>query len=137
MKFLSAIFIILFIASSCKDKTGEPVNNTTGTDSAKATNDSSAAYLPIGDLIREDIQRVDSFAGGLLKKTTINGKKDSAFITPQQFHQAAAAFLIPELEPTAFRKSFTENSHQYGTTEMLQFIYTPNKPATALRNVVV
>jgi hypothetical protein len=135
MKFLPALFAILLIATSCKQRASQAANDTTGKDST-AINDSTLAYLPVADLIREDLQRVDSFAGGILKKTTVNGKKDSVFIKLHELHQLAGAFLVPELEPAIFRKSFTESSIMDESTQLLQFIYTPNSPGSGLRNVV-
>lgn len=136
MKVFPALLIIL-LAIACKNKTSQPAQSTPAAakDSAMAA-DSATAYLPILDLLRQDIRRVDSFAGGILRKATINGKKDAAFIKPAIFHQVAAAFLMPELETTAFRQSFTESSLMDQSTGQLEFIYTPKNPATALRHVV-
>ncbi len=135
MKLFPALLVILFI-TACKDNNTQSAGNTpvAGKDSTAA--DSTAAYLPIIDLIRQDLRHVDTFAGGILKKTTINGKKDSLFIKPAAFHQAAAAFLIPELEAATFRQQFTETSLADESTGQLQFIYTPKDPAITLRNVV-
>jgi hypothetical protein len=137
MKFpLALLVILLIITSSCKNKAGEPGNTTTTLQDSARVNDSATSYLPIADLIRQDLQRVDSFAGGILKKSTINGKKDSVFIRPPALHEAARAFLLPELETTSFRRSFTENSFMDQSTEQIQFIYTPKDPAVSIRNVV-
>lgn len=136
MKLFPALLMILFL-SACKDNNSQSAGNDPAADKDSTLNkDSSTVYLPIIDLIRQDIRRVDSFAGGILKKTTINGKKDSLFIKPAAFHQAAAAFLMPELETSTFRQAFTENSLADESTGLLQFIYTPKDPATSLRNVV-
>ncbi len=137
MKFFPVLLAIILIAS-CKNKGGQPepaANTGTGPDTTQARD--SAIYLPVTDLLRQDFLRVDSFAGGILKKTTINGKKDSVFIKPQAFHQAASVFFMPELEKSTFRRSFTENSFMDETTGLLQFMYTPNSPSNTLRNVVV
>lgn len=137
MKFsLALLVILLIITSSCKNKAGEPGKNTTTVQDAARISDSATSYLPIADLIRQDLQRVDSFAGGILKKSTINGKKDSVFIQPPALREAARAFLLPELETTAFRHSFTESSFMDQSTEQVQFIYTPKDPALSVRNVV-
>lgn len=136
MKLFPALFVILFI-TSCKDQTSQSADNTNTTGKDSTTNDSANTYLPIKDLIQQDLKRVDSFAGGLLRKATMNGKKDSAFVKPAAFHEAANAFLIPELEATAFRQAFTENSLMDETTQQLQFIYTPKNPAVTIRNAVV
>lgn len=138
MKFFPVLLAILIIAS-CKNKGSQPeatANTGTTTDSTQQRKD-TGTFLPVADFLREDFRRVDSFAGGILKKTTTNGKKDSLFIKLEAFKQAASVFFMPELEPGTFRQSFTENSLLDATTEMLQFIYTPKDPSNILRNVVV
>lgn len=137
MKFVPALLAIIVLAS-CKNKGSQPppASTSPGVDTTQRAQD-TGTFLPITDLLRQEMLRVDSFAGGILRKTTINGKKDSLFIKPEAFKQAANAFFMPELETGAFRRSFTENSLMDATTEMLQFMYTPKDPANALRNVVV
>ena len=142
MKLFPALLAILFIIS-CKDKASQPASDDAqpATDTARAggisTGDTTATYLPITDLIRQDIKRVDSFAGGILRKTNISGKKDSAFAKPAAFHQAANAFLMPELEVATFSKSFRETSLMDETTGQIQFIYFPRDPSASLDKVVV
>jgi hypothetical protein len=136
MKFFPAFLLILIVAISCKNKAGQPAAGSKGSDSTAAA-DSNLNYMPVADLIRADLKYVDSFAGGILKRTTINDKKDSSYIKPAQLHLEAQAFLIPELEPEAFRKSFKETSLMDETTQLLQFIYTPVDATSSLRNVVV
>lgn len=135
MKFLPAFLVILVIVVSCKHKAAQPAA-TPSVDST-AMSDSNIVYIPIASLIRNDLKYIDSFAGGVLKKTEINGKQDSSFIKRAQLHEAAQAFLIPELEPETFRKSFKETSLMDETTGLLQFIYTPVSSTPSLSNVVV
>jgi hypothetical protein len=135
MKFLPVLLIVLATAISCKNKAVAPTGETTGKDSA-ATIDSTASFIPVADILRGDLTRTDSFAGGILRKITINGRLDSAFIKPAQFHQAAQAFLIPELDFNNFRQSFQETSFMDETTELLQFMYTPKDQSTSsIRNL--
>lgn len=143
MKLFPALLVILLIIS-CKDKASQPASDDTAqpaTDTARvggiSTGDTTATYLPITDLIRQDILRVDSFAGGILRKITIRGKKDSAFSNPAAFRQAAKAFLMPELETAAFSKAFRETSIMDETTGQIQFIYFPRDHAAILDKVVV
>jgi hypothetical protein len=121
---------MLLLAVACKHKPQPPA------DDAQATQDSSS-YLPISDFIKNDIVKVDSFAGGILKKKNTDGKKDSAYIQPAEFHQLAKQFLLTELDSTSFRAHFTEHSLMDETTQMLNFIYTPKAPAGSLRSVMV
>ena len=136
MKFFPAFLLILVVVISCKNKAGQPAVNPAAGDSTAVT-DSNITYIPVANLIRAELKYIDSFAGGVLKKTTINGKNDSSFIKPAQLHQEAQAFLLPELEPEAFRKSFKETSFMDETTGFLQFIYTPTGSTPSLHSVIV
>jgi hypothetical protein len=124
---------LILLAVACKHKPKEPAG------AIQATQDSLTAtsYLPVADFIRNDITRVDSFAGGILKKSNINGKKDSVYIQPAEFHKLASQFIIPELDSTSFQSHFTEHSLMDETTQMLNFIYTAKQPNWPLHNVVV
>jgi hypothetical protein len=123
---------LLLLAVACKHKPKAATAVTATEDSV-----STGSYLPVADFIRNDIIRVDSFSGGILKKGNINGKKDSSYIQLPVFHQLAKQFLLPELDSTSFHEHFTESSLMDQTTEMLNFIYTPKQADWPLRKVMV
>lgn len=136
MNSITSVLAILIIclAIACKNKIPQPVTP------AAATDSSNSSYMPVLDFIKNDILRVDSFAGGILKKVTINGKKDSQYIQLPQFHQLANQFLLPGLDSVSFEQHFTENSLMDETTQLLNFIYTPRQAATQagpLQKVIV
>lgn len=135
MKLIPICLFALFVIA-CKHKPGQPSPAAQAADSTQAR-DTPTTFLPIRGLIEQDIQRVDSYASGILRKATVNGRQDSAYIKPAAFHQAASAFLLPELEPEVFRHSFTETSFFDESVGQIQFIYTPKDAANSLRNVVV
>lgn len=137
MKIVPALLIALSILS-CKNKPAAPAGGPAAANEAARSGDSTAtsAYLPLIDILRQDIRQVDSFAGGILKKTNIQGKKDSAFIKPADFHAAVTGFLAPELETPVFRRSYTENSLMDESTNQIQFIYTANSPNPTVRQAV-
>lgn len=84
------------------------------------------------------MSKVDSFAGGILRRTTINGKKDSGYIQPPVFRRLANQFLVPELlDSASFHEHFKESSLMDETTQMMNFIYTLKQPDWPLRNVMV
>jgi len=133
---MKPIIYLLFISTlviACKNNHNQPaaVNTTENADSTEGN------YLPVIDLIREDIKKVDSFAGGILNKRTINGKKDSVFIQPADFHRIASQFLQPGLDSAAFASQFTENSLMDETTHLLNFIYTAKRAEQPLQKVIV
>lgn len=124
---------LLLLALACKHKPQQPAG------AIQPARDSlnSGTYLPITDLIKNDIVKVDTYAGGILKKVTTEGKKDSTYIQPSEFHKLASQFLLTELDSASFHDHFTEHSLMDETTEMLNFIYSAKDPEPSLRNVMV
>jgi len=131
IKVLLPALIVMIVA--CKHKPNTPV--ATVPDSQDSA--SSGSFLPVAEFIKNDITRVDSFSGGILRKATTNGKKDSAYIQLPRFHELANQFLLPELDSASFRTHFTESSLMDETTEMLNFIYTPKEANWPLQKAVV
>lgn len=123
---------LLLLGVACKHKPKEPAVATTR-DSTE-----NKSYLPVADFIRNDITRVDSFAGGIMRKITVDGKKkDSNFIQLPAFHQLASQFILPELDSASFHEHFKESSLMDETTEMIQFIYSGKVGEWPLRTVMV
>lgn len=104
---------------------------------ADSISEQEKSYLPITDFIKEDIKQVDSFAGGILLKTTGGNKHDSLFIQPEVFKSLANEFLLPDLDSSIFYTRFTETSLMDETTQMLNFIYIADSTTTSLRKVIV
>ena len=123
---------LCLLAIACKQKPKQA-----SADQAMQDSLANTPFLPVADFIRNDISKVDSFSGGILKKVTINGKKDSGYIQLPAFHQLASQFLVPELDSTSFRTHFKEHSLMDETTQMLNFIYTQNQPNWPLQKVMV
>lgn len=125
------LFIIGILLASCKQPApARPAAEAVPADSVKS-------YLPVADLLKEDIRAVDSFAGGILLKSSLGKKQDSAFITPARFHALSQTFLPPGLDQASFQQHFTETSLMDETTGLLQFIYTPVGEAGDIHRVVV
>ncbi|MBO9633314.1 MAG: hypothetical protein J7578_09365 [Chitinophagaceae bacterium] len=118
---------------SCKEK---PAQAPAETPTAPATPDKPITYLPVGDLIREDIRRVDSFAAGILVKKE-GAKKDSSYIDIKAFKKLAEQFLTPELDSANFAKNFGQESFMDQTTELINFIYPAKNETSTVRKVVV
>ncbi|HEX6432520.1 MAG TPA: hypothetical protein VF008_32725 [Niastella sp.] len=133
MKRINLLFPALFLlVIACKQKPKQA-----GTDQATQDSLANTSFLPVADFIRNDISKVDSFSGGILKKVNINGKKDSSYIQLPAFHQLANQFLVPELDSALFKGHFKEHSLMDETTQMLNFIYTQTQPGWPLQKVMV
>jgi hypothetical protein len=123
---------LILLAVACKNKPKQTEGAETAQDSLENKN-----YLPVADFIRNDIIRVDSFSGGIVRKVTIDGKKDSNYIQLPTFHQLANQFLLPELDSASFHTHFNESSLMDETTQMINFIYNGKQADWPLRNVMV
>ena len=88
-------------------------------------------------LLQGDIRNVESYAAGILRKATIKGKKDSAFIQLPDFQRIAKQFLLKELDSALFQEPFQETSFMDQTTQMLNFIYTQKNTDSPLQKVMV
>jgi hypothetical protein len=126
------VFLLLLGIVSCKEGTKTPAATP-----QDVNTDSLASHLPVIEFLQNDIRQVDSFASGILKKTTAPRKKDSAYISPEAFHRLADQFLLSELDSNFFRKNFKETSLMDESSGLINFIYTATTPETSLRQVIV
>ena len=131
MKHICIILIGIISIVSCKNKP------TPSKGAGENQADTTSSYMPINDFISEDIKQIDSFAGGILLKTSGTVKKDSAFIQPEKFKQLAAMFSSPELDSTIFNNQFSETSLMDESTNMLNFIYTAKNDQSQIRKAIV
>ncbi len=84
-----------------------------------------------------EIRAVDSLPVGILKYTTIKGRKDSAYIENSEFHKLAAGFLSPEIKPGQLEKNFSENAFFDHSTQSSVFNYSNNSESGFVRRVDV
>jgi hypothetical protein len=124
---------LLLLAIACKHKPEQPAAHTPQPNDSTADN----KFLPVADFIKSDIIKVDSFAGGILKRVNKNGKKDSVYIQMPEFKKLASQFIFPELDSALFNQHMTENSMMDNTTQLLEFIYTPKQVDWPLRKVMI
>lgn len=126
--------IVLFVSACGNRKSAadaSPETNQTQQDTA------TKKYYPVADWIRSEISYVDSTPLAIVQSTTIGNRKDSGFITPAQFNQQAAQFLVPGLEADSLEKNFTENSFFDKTTGFLTFTYSTRDKGLPLQRVDV
>lgn len=139
LQLIISIFVITLAACTIKPKeapesTGQAVD---GADSATDKIDSNSSYMPVAAFVQEDIRRVDSFYAGILKKSSKDGKKDSAYIQHSDFHEIAKQFVDKAFDSTNFRQGFTETPLMDQTTQLMNFIYNAKSDSQALRKVIV
>ena len=128
---LMAVCCIAII--SCKEKPATPAPE----QPTFPVPDQVISYLPVGDLLREDIRRVDSFSAGILYKKE-GSRKDSSYIDTAKFNQLASKyFLLPDLDTTRFQQHFNQTSLMDETSGFLNFIYEAKNATPSLRKAVV
>lgn len=128
---LHFLIAIAFVAAACNS------NKTEEKTAAVEKTDSPKNYLPVLDLIREDIKRVDSFAGAILVKSSIDSKKDSSYTDLAAFNKTAADFLPAELEIAAFQENYKESSFVDESSQVVNFMYTANDANATVQKVVL
>jgi hypothetical protein len=136
LQLIISIFVITLTACTIKPKEA-PENAGPAVDSTTNKVDTNSSYMPVAAFVQEDIRRVDSFYAGILKKSTKEGKKDSAYIQNADFHILAQSFLDKALDSASFREGFTETPLMDQTTQQMNFIYNAKKDTQALRKVIV
>jgi hypothetical protein len=135
---MNRLFLSLLIAAglySCggnAEKPIEPVNPA----SANADTDTTA-HLPIADFLRDDIRKVETFAGGILQKVSRGTQKDSTYLRLEEFQRRAQQFILKELDSAYFQQHFKQTSLMDETSRLLNFIYTPKDSVSSLQKVVV
>lgn len=138
MNRLLLLLILTTSLFSCRNKAEEPKQEATpaSADTTSKT-DSAESYLPVKALLQAEVRNVESYAAGILRKATIKGRKDSAFIQLSQFQRVAEQFMLKELDSAFFRDHFEETSFMDETTKMLNFIYTAKDSVLPLQKAVV
>lgn len=130
---LQLLVAISLIAAACNNNT--PAAESTAVQ--KSDTDTVKNYLPVLDLIKEDIKRVDSFAGAILLRTSKENKKDSVYIDLAAFNKSTADFLPAELEIASFQNNYKESSFVDESSQVVNFMYTPNNTEATVRKVVL
>jgi hypothetical protein len=129
---LGGIAILLFAVISCHQPAAPPANPPTA-----ATDSAQKDFFPVADYLRGEIRYVDSTPLALLKTTIHDGRTDSSFIQPAEFHRITGEFLLPDLEKEPFAKKFSENSFMDRTTGYLNFTYSAQDKDLPLQRVDV
>jgi hypothetical protein len=137
---MNRIFALLLFAitiNSCGDKAEkEPGTASTTIADSTAARDTTD-YLPVAQLLNEDIRNVETYAGGILRKLRSGNTKDSMYVQYRDFQLLAGQFLLKELDSAYFTNNFSEESLMDETSRMLNFIYTAKDTISPLRRVMV
>jgi len=131
MKFLPVLFFVFIVlASSCNSHPRE-------IQPAIKKAEDTAAFYPLTDFLKEQIQYVDLRNFPLYKVTVKNGKKDSASITKDQFIEWAGIFLIRETSFSKAKASYKESVFNDLSTGSVTLNYQSIDSKTEVQNIDV
>lgn len=120
-----SFFTVLVIIVSCNNEPKKTLPAVTENDTIQVADTSANSFFPVRDFLISEIRYVDSLPVGLMKFTTRNGKRDSGYIKPAEFHKLAEEFLVRLLDKALFEVSFKESSFYDQSTESSTFTYSP------------
>jgi hypothetical protein len=126
---LPSLLILILIMVSCKNKEEVPAQQTK-TDSPEVKN-----YLPVQDFIKGEVRNVDSFFAGIKMITIRNGKTDSTFISPEEFHRLTAEFETNELSKEYLENHYEESSFLDHSTKAVTFVYSAKEQELPIRRI--
>lgn len=130
MKQLSPVLVILILlATACRSKPPKTVPAVSGTDTGK--------FYPISSFIKEQIRYVDLRNFAIYKITTINGKKDSATLTKDQFIQWASLFIDKDISSPQTAPQYRESVFNDLSTGSVTLNYTPINREAVIQNIDV
>lgn len=130
MKQVSVVLVIIIaFAAACQSKPAKTGSAVSGTDTGK--------FYPIGNFIKEQIRYVDLRNFTIYKITTINGKRDSAALTKDQFIQWANLFLDKDISLPKTASQYKESVFNDLSTGSVTLNYTPINREATIQNIDV
>jgi len=126
MKYLLITSILLFMLVQCKQKdNAKAISNATniGSDSAAER----PAYFPLTNYIKGQLLEIKNSGINPLKYTTINNKKDSAWVKVEEMDNVFAEYIQPEIDSARLAPYFTEKKFFDQTLNAITLTYDPVK----------
>lgn len=81
-------------------------------------------YFPVLDYLRGEMKMVDSFATAIRRYSTVDGKTDSGYITPDEFRNIMQEYLSADLSKENFERYYTESSFFDEGSQTSTFTYS-------------
>jgi len=94
-------------------------------------------FYPANSFINAEIKKLDTIPLAVLKKTTVNGKTDSAFISKEEFKQAMRVFLEPDITDPRIKDLYTETVFMDATLNAITLTYSPGENKAEVRKLDV
>lgn len=129
MKLFFGLLFSTFLFSAC--------HQTSTATTASHKIDSNAIYLPVRDLIQEEISKVDSFSAGIQLHTSNQNVSEKHYIKIDSFHTMAASFLNALPDRITLQENYQETNLFDESTGELTLLYTPYENNIPIRSIVV
>ena len=121
-KLLASFFALVLLTGSCKnqEKKEEAAIVPVSMDTAATKQN----YMPIQVILQGELKWVEDYAGAILLKSSSENKKDSAYISLDQFKQLGKSVISSDLDSAYFNEHFKEESIVDAASNGLTFVYT-------------
>jgi hypothetical protein len=129
MKLFFALLFSTILFSACNDAS-------TAT-TALHKIDSNAVYIPIRDLIQEEISKVDSFSAGIQLRTSFQNGAENHYIKIDSFHLMASSFLNALPDRSMLQQNYQETNLFDESSGELTLMYTPLEETLPISTIVV
>jgi hypothetical protein len=123
------------LSGACAHHPQQPSRQSTDTLSQSDT--AGPSYFPVADILESEIRQIDTTPVAIRKFMIANGRTDSGFIKPAEFHVLAMQFVAPEFRDGRFEKEFTESSFIDNATQAATFTYSTTNRDLSLQRVDV
>jgi hypothetical protein len=120
--FLAPLLFIFIIACHSKSK--------------DASNEDTQFY-PAKNFIIAEINKLDTIPLAVLRKTVVNNKTDSAYISKEEFRKAAGVFLEPDISDPKLKKLYKETVFMDNTVNAITLTYSPGENEAEVRKMDV
>lgn len=130
LTFLSLLFCITIFMFSCGQNNNESKNK-------KLPSTDSTVFYPVQEYFLSQIKSVDSSMRPIRMVTTIDGRKDSAVISIEQFNKTAQPFLENNIADPLVKKYYRQSLFQDMTTGSYTFDYTSVNSSLPVQNLNV
>ena len=123
MKYLLLAVILTSVLVQCKQKD----NNTKAINSTIDSTAEKPAYFPLTSYIKGELLEIKNSGINPLKYTTLNNKKDSAWVKIEEMENVFAEYIQPEIDSSTLAPYFTEKKFFDQTLNAITLTYDPVK----------
>ncbi len=95
----------------------------------------SIVFYPTADLLKKEIETVDSTPYFIYRIRVRNGKKDSMPISKREFDSMARMFVAVDISDSSIKKKYKESAFDDASTESLTLNYSTQDSGLYIRSI--